>query len=124
LSEQPSQCDLSRSRFLPLRDAAEQVNKGLICLESVRRKTREGAAEVGAVERRIFFDGTRQETLAEGAVGYETNPEFLQGRYYFLLGGPCPQRVFILESSDRLDGVCAASRFCAFLGKYEFLLHS
>jgi hypothetical protein len=33
LREQPSECDLSRSRFLPLRDAAEQVNQCLVRLK-------------------------------------------------------------------------------------------
>src|SRR5579863_4814375 len=121
LSEQPSECDPSRSRFLPLRDAAEQVNQGLIRLESLRRKARESAAEVGAVERRVFVHRSRQEALAERAIWHESNREFLKGRYHFLLGGSRPQRVFALESSDWLDCVRATYRLHSRFGKTEVL---
>ena len=50
LRQQPRQRDLRGGRLLPCRDAAEQINQGLIRLERLRREAREGAAEVGAVE--------------------------------------------------------------------------
>src|SRR5438445_8769901 len=97
LRKQPSERDLSRCRLLPFCDAAEQINQGLIRLEGLRREAREGAAEVGAVELRAFVDLAREEALAQRAVRDEADPEFLKGRYHFLLGGPRPQRVFALE---------------------------
>ena len=56
LREQPRQRDLGRSRLLAFRDAAEQIDYCLVRLESLRRKARQSAAEVGAVEFRVFVD--------------------------------------------------------------------
>src|SRR5271157_5634772 len=103
LRKQPGERDLSRCRLLPFCDAAEQVNQGLIRFESLRCEARESAAEVGAVESRVFVDLAREEALSQRAIGNEANSEFLEGRYYFLLRGSRPQRVFALEGSDRLD---------------------
>src|ERR1700676_1497029 len=121
LRQQPRERDLSRRRFLPFCDAAEQINEGLIRLESLRREARQGTAEVGAVELRIFFDRACEKALSQGAVRDKPNPEFLQGRYHFLFGSPRPQRVLALESGDGLDGVSAADRLPARFGKAEVL---
>src|SRR5271157_2284640 len=91
LRKQPSECDLSRCRLLPCCNAAEQINQGLIRLESLRREARESAAEVGAVESRVFVDLAREEALAQRAIGNEANSEFLEGRYYFLLRSSRPK---------------------------------
>ena len=50
LGEQPGERDLGGRRLLPLGDAAEQVDQGLIRLQGLGREARQGAAEVGAVE--------------------------------------------------------------------------
>jgi hypothetical protein len=47
--------DLGRCALLSFCDTAEQVNRGLISLEGLRREARQGAAEVGAVERRSLY---------------------------------------------------------------------
>ena len=64
LGKQPSERDLGGCRLLPFCDAAEQVNQGLIRLESLRREARQGAVEVGAVEVRVFIDLAREEAQA------------------------------------------------------------
>ncbi len=40
LGQQPRERDLSRCRLLSFPDAGEQINEGLIRLESLRRETR------------------------------------------------------------------------------------
>ena len=121
LRQQPCQRDLGRCRLLPLWRCAEQIDQGLVRLERLRRETGERAAEVGAVERRILVHLTREKPFAQGAVGNEPDPEFLEGRYHFLLGRSRPQRIFALESRERLDGVCAADGFYSCFGKAEVL---
>src|SRR3981081_3586986 len=86
LRQQPRERDLSRCRLLPCCDAAEQINERLIRLESVRREARQGTAEVGAFELRIFVDLPCEKTLAQRAVRYQPDSEFLQGRDHFLFG--------------------------------------
>jgi len=108
LRQQPGECDLSRRGLFPFRDTGEQMNQGLIGLEGLRREARQGAAEVGTVELRIFIDLAREEPLAQGAVGDQADSEFLKGRDDFRFRAPPPQRIFALQSRDRLDGVCAA----------------
>src|SRR5882724_7118756 len=85
LGQQPGECDLSRCRLLPFPDAGEQINQGLIRLESLRREARQGAAKVEAVELRVFVDLPREEALAQRAVRDEPDAELLEGRYHFLL---------------------------------------
>src|SRR2546428_384186 len=48
LCEQPRECNLSRCRLLPFCDLAKQINQNLIGFASLRRKAREGVAQVGA----------------------------------------------------------------------------
>src|ERR1019366_3489032 len=110
LGQQPGERDLSGCRLLPFPDAGEQIDKGLIRLESLRREARQGAAKVGAVELGVLVHLSREEALTQRAVGNESDSEFLKGRYDFLLRGPRPQRIFALESSDRLDCVRATDR--------------
>ena len=100
---------------------AEQIDQRLIRLESLRREARQGAAEVGTVELRVFVDLAREEALAQRAVRDKADSEFLQGRDHFLLGRLAPQRVFALERRDRLDGVGAADGLHARFGKAEVL---
>src|ERR1017187_8648979 len=121
LGKEPGESDLSRRRLFPFPDAGEEINQGLIRLESLRREARQGAAEVGAVELRIFVDLAREEALAKGAVRDKADSEFLKGRYHFLLRSPRPQRILALESSDRLDCVCATDRLNSCFGKAEVL---
>src|SRR5712691_10880646 len=100
LRKQPGKRNLSRCRLFPLCDAAEQIDQGLICLESLRREARKGAAEVGTVELRAFVDLPREKALAQRAVRDKSDSEFLQGWYHFLFRSPRPQRVFALESGE------------------------
>src|SRR5208337_1283413 len=121
LGQQPGERDLSRGRLLPFSYLAEKAHQGLIRLERLRREAGEGAAEVGAVEGRVFVDLPREEALAERAVRNEAYAEFLEGRYHLRFGASPPQRVFALESRDRLDRVCATDRLHACFGKAEVL---
>src|ERR1700730_14761474 len=91
LGQQPRERNLSRCRLLAFPDAGEQINEGLIRLESLRREARQGAAEVGTVELRTFVDLACEEALAQRAVRDKADPEFLKRRYYFLFRSPRPQ---------------------------------
>jgi hypothetical protein len=65
LGQQPGDRDLSRRQLFLGRDFAEQINKSLVCLTSLRREAGNDVAEVGAVEGRVLADGAREETLAQ-----------------------------------------------------------
>src|SRR5208283_3178801 len=119
--QQPRQRDLSRRRLLPFSNRAKQINQGLIRLERLRRKARQRAAEVGAVKLRVFVNFAGEKTLAQRAVGNEADAEFFEGRYYFLLRGSRPQRVFALEGRERLNGMGATNGFHAGFRKAEVL---
>src|SRR6266849_3820761 len=121
LGQQPRERDLSRCRFLPFCDAAEQINQSLIRLERLRRESRESAAEVGAVEARVFVHLSRKEALAKRAVRNEANSEFLKRRDHFLLRRSRPQRVLALKCGERLDGVCSTDCLDAGFRKAEML---
>src|SRR5208282_4529527 len=121
LGEQPCERDLRRGRLLPLCDLAEQVHQRLVRLEGLRRKARQGAAEVRFVKRGVFVHLPRQETLAERAIGNEPDSEFLEGRQYFLFRTSRPQRVFALDCGDGLDGVSATNRLGSRFRKAEVL---
>src|SRR5271157_5776954 len=121
LGQKPGERNLSRCGLLPFRNPAEQVDQRLVRFESLRRKARQRAAEIGAVEFRVFVDLARQEALPKRAIRHETNPEFLECGYHFLLRLPPPQRVFALQCGERLDRVGAANRLYACLGKSEVL---
>jgi hypothetical protein len=111
LSEQPPERDLSRGCLLPFCDAAEEFNQRLVRLERLRREARESAAEVSAVELRVFVDLAREKAFAQRAVGNEADSQFLESRYDFLLRSSGPERVFALKCGERLDG-CARRIVC------------
>jgi len=121
LGQQPCECDLSRRRVLPLGDASEKCDEGLIRLESLGCEPREVAAEVGTVKGRAFINLAREKAPAQRAVRHEANSKFLKGRYDFLLGSSRPERVFALQSCDRLDRVCSTDRLDSCLGKAKLL---
>ena len=83
LRQQPGERDLRRCRLLSFRDAGEQIDQRLIRLESLRREARQGAAEIGAVELRIFVDLAGEEALAQRAVRDQADSEFLERRDHF-----------------------------------------
>jgi hypothetical protein len=58
LGKQPGERDLGRCRLLLLCDPAEQSNQVLVRLERLRRKARQGDAEVGAVDENATCDTT------------------------------------------------------------------
>src|SRR5258708_36712517 len=100
LGQQPRERDLSRCRLLSFRDAAEQINEGLIRLESVRREASQGATEVGTVELGAFVDLPRDKALAQGAVRDKPDSYFLQRWYKCVFGDHRPQQVFAVDSSE------------------------
>ena len=85
------------------------------------RKARQSATEIGAFKLCVFGHCSRQEAFAQRAVPHEADSEFLDRGNDFLLGSSCPQRVFALESSHRLNGVRATDRLRACLGESEVL---
>src|SRR5437588_2357839 len=121
LGQQPRERDLSRCRLLSFRDLAEQIDERLIRLESVRREAGQGAAEIGAIELRVFVNLSREKAFTQGAVRDKADSEFLERRYHFPFRSPCPQRVFALERSQRLDCMRAADGLHACFGKAKVL---
>lgn len=61
-------------------------------LPSLRRKAREGVAEVGTVERSVFVDLSPEEALPQRAIWNEADSEFLEGRQHFRFRASRPQR--------------------------------
>lgn len=80
LSQQPSDRDLSRGRLLLLRDRTEQIDQGLIRFPSFRRKARDGVAEVGTIERRVFVDLACEEAFTQRAERNEADFECFECR--------------------------------------------
>src|SRR5215470_687180 len=119
LGKKPGERYLSGCRSLPLCGLAKQFNQGLIRFPSLRRKAREDVAEVGAVERGVFVDLSREEALAQRAIWNEADSEFLKGRQHFRFWPSRPQRVFALDCSDRLDSMCASNRLRSCFRKPE-----
>src|SRR5712692_6139206 len=107
LRKQPSERDLSRCRLLLLRKSAQQIHQRLIRFPVLWRKARDDVAEIAFVELRIFADLPGEEALAQRAKWNESDAEFLERQYHFLFRFSPPQRVFALECSDRLNGMCA-----------------
>src|SRR6266404_5954418 len=101
LRKQPCQRDLSRCRLLAFCDVAKQMNQCLIRFASFRRKARKPVAEIGTLERSVLVHLSSEKAPAQGAVWNKTDPEFFEGRQYFFLRLSPPQRVFILDCSDR-----------------------
>ncbi len=60
-------------------DAAEEIDEGLVRLARLRHEARNPAAEVATVERRGLVDLAREETLAQGTIGNEADPQFFTG---------------------------------------------
>src|SRR6266550_2816123 len=73
LGKQPGERYLSRCRLLPFCDLAKQINQGQIRESCLRRKARDGVADVRTVERRVFVDLSREEALPQRAVGNEAD---------------------------------------------------
>ena len=57
-----------------LRNTDEQVDERLVRLESVWREARKRAAEIGALELRVFVDLSRQEALPSRLYGTKPIP--------------------------------------------------
>jgi hypothetical protein len=84
--KQPSERYLSECRLLLFRDLTKQINQGLIRFQGLRRKAREGVAEVGTVELYVFVDLSREEAPAKRGVWNEADPELLKCRHHFCFG--------------------------------------
>src|SRR5215831_7945085 len=121
LNKQPGKGDLSRRRLLPFCDLAEQIDHSLIRFPGFRRKARNDVAKVGTVELGVFVDSSCKEPLAQRTEWNEADSELFQHRQHFSFRFSPPQRVFALESSDRLDRVCAADRLRACFRKPKVL---
>src|SRR5205823_13791513 len=121
LGKQPGKRDLRGSRLLAFCDLAKQIDQGLIRFSSLWRKTRDDVAEVGTVKGRVFVDLSCEEALPQWAKWNEADSEFLEGRQHFRFRVSPPQRVFALDGSDRLDGMCAPDRSHSCFRKAEVL---
>src|SRR5439155_27305023 len=121
LCKQPCERDLSGCRFLPFRDAAKQINQGLIHLPSLRCEARDAAAEVGTGERSAFVDFPSEESLSKRTVRNEADPQFLERWQYFGFMAFPPERVFALDRSNRLNCVRPADGLRCCFGKAEVL---
>src|SRR6266566_370942 len=110
LRKQPSERDLSRCRFLPLRKSAKHIHQSLIRFPVLRRKARHDVAEIAFVELRIFADLPGKEAFTKRTEWNEPDPEFLQCRDHLRFRLSPPQRVFTLECSYRLNRMCATDR--------------
>jgi hypothetical protein len=119
LGEQPGERNLRRSGVLASRNPAKQIDQCLIGFPGFRREARQRSPKVGAVEFRVLVYFPREETLAERAVGNETDSELFDGWQHLLLGSSGPQRVLTLERRDRLHGMCAADCLHARFRKAE-----
>src|SRR5260370_4829897 len=102
LRKQPCKRDLSRRLFRSFCDLTEQIDQGLIRFPRLRRKARECAAQVRTVEPSVFVDLSREKASAQRAKRNKTDSEFLERRQDFLLRLSPPQRIFVLDCSDRL----------------------
>src|SRR5262245_6622399 len=71
LRQEPGERDLCRRRLFLRSDPGQQVNHGLIGFDGLWREAGVVAANVGAVEGRVFVDLARQIAPTERAVGYE-----------------------------------------------------
>src|SRR4029077_8852630 len=121
LGKQPSERDLSRGGLLPYRDLAKEIHERPIRFPVLWRKARDDVAEITFVELRIFADLSGEEAFSQRAKWNEADSEFSESGHYFLFRFSPPQRVFALECSDRLDGMCATDRLHACFGKSEVL---
>src|SRR3954468_10039866 len=122
LSEEPGQGDLAGCRALAPGDAGEQVDDRLVVLQGVRCEAGDGAADVVArIEAGRRCDRAGQESLAQRAVRYEADAEFLAGGEDFLLGAAPPQGVLALDGAHGLDGVRAADGAGSGFGQAEVL---
>jgi hypothetical protein len=72
--EKPGERDLGRRHFFPGSDFAELIDQGVIRLARLRREAGDDVAEIGAVERRVLVDRTREETLPSGLKGTKPMP--------------------------------------------------
>ncbi len=86
-----------------------------------RLEPRDTGADVGGGELRRLVDGPGEKTLAEGAIGYETDPELVQDRQDLGFGLAPPKGVLALQGRQRLHGVSAADGRRRGLGPAEVL---
>ncbi len=78
--EQPSKGDLRRRRLVGLRDQLDSIHQSEVCLPQFRREAWDAAADIGAVEGRIFVDLAGKKTFTEGTIGNKSDTKFLQSR--------------------------------------------
>src|SRR4029079_9398548 len=79
LRQQPRDRDLRRGRLLALRNAREQIDERLVCLQRVRREAREDLSQVVAGELRRLAELAGEKALAQGREGDEPDPQLLAG---------------------------------------------
>lgn len=102
-----------------VRQASQAGQQRRVRFPSLWHKARNDVAEVGTVERSVFVDLSRQEALAQGAIGNEPNSKFFDRRQHHLLRISEPGRVFALDRGHRLDGVSSPNRLCSSFRKAE-----
>src|SRR5258708_17492346 len=59
-AKQPSERDLSRCCLLLFRESTEQINQRLVGFTILWVKARDGVAEIGAIELRLFVNLSRE----------------------------------------------------------------
>src|SRR5579864_9656758 len=77
LGEQPRKCDLSRRRLFPLCNLGKKIHQRLIRFPVLRRKARERAAEIIALDRGVFVNFPSEEAFPKRAIWNKTNSQFL-----------------------------------------------
>src|SRR5437870_9576534 len=103
LRQKPGECDLSRCRFLLLREPADQVDQNLIRLPVLRRKARDNVAEIALVKLCIFTNLAREKTFTKRTEWNKPDAEFLKCWDHLRFRFSPPQRIFALQCRDWLD---------------------
>ena len=87
---------------------------------SLRSEARETGAEIRVVvEGHMSIDFPREESLTQRAPRNEADPKFLDGRQHSRFRISRPERVFVLDGGDWMDGVGATDRLGTRFGEAE-----
>jgi hypothetical protein len=104
---------------LALADCTEPGDESLIGLARFDGEARQSVPVVGTVEGGVLVDCTGEEASSKWAVRHEADANLLTDGEDLVLWASPPQRVLALDGGNRLDGVRAADRLRASLGKAE-----
>ena len=102
-----------------MRKSANQIRQPLIRFPVLGREAWHDVAEIALLELRILSYFAGQEAFTQRTEWNQPDPEFLQRRDHLRFRLPPPKRIFTLERSDGLNGVCAANGLHACFRKSE-----